>query len=170
MSAIEVTALLKKSTFRNERCARKKTLSLVWGIYRKNPSFAITVWLHSASLVMPDSEPRDGFFYLALTPMIDPNNLLLRIQELLQKVNSSPHFVKLLFSHMLFMVYILQSCDIWLKQTETDVSNTRSHSTHKGSPMHTQTVKDKTCTYRSTRYSELLLLTCTNVGHYRTDR
>ena len=25
----------------------------------------------SASLVMPDNNPRDGFFYLSLTPMID---------------------------------------------------------------------------------------------------
>ena len=38
----------------------------------KNPSLAITVWHHMTSLVMPDSDPRDGCFYLPLTPMIDP--------------------------------------------------------------------------------------------------
>ena len=40
----------------------------------KTPSLAITVWHHSASLVMPDSDHRDGFFYLdlPLTRMIDP--------------------------------------------------------------------------------------------------
>ena len=44
---------------------------------QKNPSLAITVWHHPTSLVMPDSDPWDGFFYLPLTPMIDPYNLLL---------------------------------------------------------------------------------------------
>ena len=34
----------------------------------KNPSLDITVWHHSASLVMPDSDPRGGFFYLPLDP------------------------------------------------------------------------------------------------------
>ena len=43
----------------------------------KNPSLAITVWHHSASLVMPDSDPRDGFLYL-LT-MIDLYNTLQRL-------------------------------------------------------------------------------------------
>ena len=38
----------------------------------KNLSLAITVWHHSASLVMPDSDPRGGFFCLPLTPMIGP--------------------------------------------------------------------------------------------------
>ena len=41
-------------------------------VRQKNPSHAITVWHHSASLVMPDSDPWDGFFYLLLIPMIDP--------------------------------------------------------------------------------------------------
>ena len=36
---------------------------------QKNMSLAITVLHHSANLVMPDSDPRDGFFYLPLTPM-----------------------------------------------------------------------------------------------------
>ena len=39
---------------------------------QKNPSLVITVWHHSASLVMPDSDPQDGFFYLPLTSMIYP--------------------------------------------------------------------------------------------------
>ena len=38
---------------------------------QKNPSLAVTVWHHSASLVMPDSDARNGFFYIPLTPMID---------------------------------------------------------------------------------------------------
>ena len=42
---------------------------------QKNPSLGIKVWHHSASFVMPDSDPRDGFFYLPHTPMIDPYNL-----------------------------------------------------------------------------------------------
>ena len=31
-------------------------------VRQKNPSLLITVWHHSASLVMPDSDPRDGVF------------------------------------------------------------------------------------------------------------
>ena len=38
----------------------------------KSPALAITVWHHSASLLMPDSDPPGGFFYLPLTPMTDP--------------------------------------------------------------------------------------------------
>ena len=41
---------------------------------RKNLSPAITVWYHLASLVMPDYDPHDSFFYLILTPVIDPYN------------------------------------------------------------------------------------------------
>ena len=42
-----------------------------------NPSLGITVWHQSASLVMPDSNPRDAFFYLSLKPMIDSYNTFL---------------------------------------------------------------------------------------------
>ena len=37
----------------------------------ENPSLAITVCHHSASLVMPNGDPRDGFFYPTLTLMMD---------------------------------------------------------------------------------------------------
>ena len=37
----------------------------------RNTSIEITVWHHSASLVMPNSDPRDGFFCLPLIPVID---------------------------------------------------------------------------------------------------
>ena len=46
----------------------------------KNPSLGITVWHHSASLVMPNSDPRNGIFHLPLTPMIDPYILACRIR------------------------------------------------------------------------------------------
>ena len=36
----------------------------------KSLFLAITVCHHSASLVMPNGDPRDGFFYLILTLMI----------------------------------------------------------------------------------------------------
>ena len=42
---------------------------------QKNLSLAITVWHHSAILVMPDSDPRGGFFHLPLTLMIDSYNI-----------------------------------------------------------------------------------------------
>ena len=41
---------------------------------KKNPSLVITVWHHSASLVMPNSDPRDRYFYPTLTLMIDSYN------------------------------------------------------------------------------------------------
>ena len=47
---------------------------------QNNPSLGNTVWHHSASLVMPDSNPRDGFFCLPLTPMIDSYILAYRIR------------------------------------------------------------------------------------------
>ena len=37
----------------------------------KKPSLAITICHHSASIVMSNSDPRDGFFYPTLTLMID---------------------------------------------------------------------------------------------------
>ena len=45
------------------------------GRIEKNPSLGITVCHHSASLVMPNGDPRDGFFYPTLTLMIDSYNL-----------------------------------------------------------------------------------------------
>lgn len=36
---------------------------------QKNPSFGITVRHYSASLVMPGSDPRDGFFHPPFTPI-----------------------------------------------------------------------------------------------------
>ena len=41
---------------------------------QKNSSLRITVWQHSDSLLIPDSDPRDGFFNLFLTTMIDSYN------------------------------------------------------------------------------------------------
>ena len=38
-------------------------------------SLGITICHHSASLVIPNSDPQDGFFYLALTLTIDSYNL-----------------------------------------------------------------------------------------------
>ena len=55
---------------------RQKTLSIV-----------ITVWHHLASLVMPDSDPPYGFFYLPLTPVIVPYGLLWANQTVLTTVS-----------------------------------------------------------------------------------
>ena len=38
---------------------------------RENPSLVITVCHHSASLVMPNGDPRDGYFYPILKLMMD---------------------------------------------------------------------------------------------------
>ena len=67
-SAINVTALLK--TLRSEKKGVQEKESIMGAKPRqKNPSLVVTVWHHSASL---DSDPREGYFYLHLTPMIDP--------------------------------------------------------------------------------------------------
>ena len=73
-AAIEVTALLKYLRSEMEGVQEKESIRGVRG-RQKNPSLAIRVWHHSTSLMMPDSDPLDGFFYLPLTPMIDPYNM-----------------------------------------------------------------------------------------------
>ena len=55
----------------NQKVCKKKYLSRVYGVDRKNLSLGITVRHHSASLVMPISDPRDRFFYPHHTPMKD---------------------------------------------------------------------------------------------------
>ena len=47
-----------------------------WYVRKKYPSLAITDCHHSASLVMPISDPRDGIFYPTLTLMMNSYNLL----------------------------------------------------------------------------------------------
>ena len=47
----------------------------MYGVDRKNLSLGITVRHHSASLVMPISDPRDRFFYAHHTPMKDTYNI-----------------------------------------------------------------------------------------------
>ena len=49
-------------------CARKRIHYSYEGRY---PSLGITVCHHSASLVMPNCDPRDGFFYPTLTLVMD---------------------------------------------------------------------------------------------------
>ena len=71
----------QKPTFRNERYARRRIYYGCEGQIEKNPSLGITVWHHSASLVMSDSNPRDRFFYLPLTPMIDSYNMRLIVRK-----------------------------------------------------------------------------------------
>ena len=48
----------------------------MYEVDRKNLSFGISVRHHSASLVMPISDPRDRFFYPHHTSMIDTYNLI----------------------------------------------------------------------------------------------
>ena len=43
----------------------------------ENPSLGITVCHHSAILVMPNGDPRDGFFYPTLRHMINSYTLLI---------------------------------------------------------------------------------------------
>ena len=43
---------------------------------KKNPPLEITICHLSASLMMPSGDPQDGFFYPALTRIIDSYNLI----------------------------------------------------------------------------------------------
>ena len=54
----------------------------------KNLSLGITVRHHSASLVMPISDPRDRFFYPHHTPMIDTYSLAHGLRQLTRDVKS----------------------------------------------------------------------------------
>ena len=60
----------------NQKVCKKKYLSWVYGVDSKILSLGITVRHHSASLVMPISDPHDRFFYPHHTPMIDTYYLL----------------------------------------------------------------------------------------------
>ena len=51
---------------------KKKNPLFVWGWDKKILPFSITVCHHSASLVMPISDPRDWFFYPTITLTMDP--------------------------------------------------------------------------------------------------
>ena len=55
--------------------SKKNNPLFVSGWDRKNPSLGIIVCHHLASLVMPNGDPQDGFFYATLTLMIDSYNL-----------------------------------------------------------------------------------------------
>ena len=68
-SAIKVTAL-SKTHFQKWKVCKKISIMGVRD-RQKNRSLRITVCHHSASLVMPDSNVWDIFFYLPLTPMTD---------------------------------------------------------------------------------------------------
>ena len=58
--AIEVTALLKNLRSEMKGVQEKESIMGVRG-RQKNLSLPITVWHHSASLLMPDSDPRIDF-------------------------------------------------------------------------------------------------------------
>ena len=60
-----------KSNVEHQKVCKKKYLSWVHGVDRKNPSLAITVRYHSANLVMPISDPRDRIPYPHLTLLRD---------------------------------------------------------------------------------------------------
>ena len=59
----------RKSNVVNQKVCKIKYLSWVYGVDRKKPSLEITVRHHSTSLVMPVSDPRDGFVYPHHTPI-----------------------------------------------------------------------------------------------------
>ena len=50
-------------------------------------SLGITVCHHSASLVLPNGDPRDGFFYPTLTLMIDSKSIRLLFASTTQRLS-----------------------------------------------------------------------------------
>ena len=61
----------------------------------KNPSLGMTVCHHSASLVLRNGDPLDGFFYPTLTLMIDSYNLLLRASIIVSIFTDNDGFIPL---------------------------------------------------------------------------
>ena len=101
--------IIKNIYVQKRKVCKKRKLSWVWGVDRKNPSLAITVWHHEASLVMPDSDPRDGFFYLPLTPMIDPYSGT-DTHNLLIPIIAAPYNNHLLDYSNVWICYIFNRC------------------------------------------------------------
>ena len=62
--------IIKKPTFRNEKYASKRIYHECEGQIEKSVPGDHSL----TSLSKPDSNPRDGFFYPPLTPMIDSYN------------------------------------------------------------------------------------------------
>ena len=70
---------------------------------QKNPSLGITICHHSASLVMPNGDPRDGFFYPTLTLMIDFYVIVCKhCSEINAKIQSWLDEVGTLIHHYMF--------------------------------------------------------------------
>ena len=63
-----VFSIIRNAVFNGER---EKDSIILRRVGYKNPSLRITVCHHSASLVMPNCDPRDRFFYPTLTLMIE---------------------------------------------------------------------------------------------------
>ena len=64
----------------NENSGEQEKESIIrMRVGQKNLSLGIPVCHHSASLVMPNGDPGDGFFYPTLTLMIDSYILCLLI-------------------------------------------------------------------------------------------
>ena len=56
----------------NKNSGEQEKLSIIRvSVGYKNLSLGITVCHHSANLVMPNGDPRDGFLYPTLTLMVD---------------------------------------------------------------------------------------------------
>ena len=60
---------------KNEVSKKTNPLLILCEDGQKNPSLAITICHHSASLMMPIGDPLDGFFYPTLTLMMDSYNI-----------------------------------------------------------------------------------------------
>ena len=79
MSYFSVYRILWK-LFSNKKCVisgeQEKEIIPRVRMEQKNPSLVITVCHHSADLVMPNGDPRDGLFYPTLTLVIYYHDVL----------------------------------------------------------------------------------------------
>ena len=79
----EILGVFLKPKMRNLMVSKKKNPLFLRGWDIKNPSLGITVWHHSASLMMPNGDPRDIFFYHTFTLMMDSYIVRLRCDVVL---------------------------------------------------------------------------------------
>ena len=71
-------------------CEQEKESIICVRMRQKNPSLRITICHHFVNLIMPNSDPRDKFFYHSLTLLIDSDNVYLPNSSFYNRILTGP--------------------------------------------------------------------------------